>query len=345
MVIPNNKIAFRTHISMKVGLGHFSRLENFSSFLKNKIIWFISGEKKIIKKIFKKKYFYVDDEKNKDEKVANYLLENNIKKIVMDLGFEKNISSRKIYKIQNIYLNSGIKLISFDDAKQKIISNISIIPSVSSSSLIPKKSKKSKIFCGHAYNFSYNLRKKNIYVSKVKTKIRNILISISGTDTKNVGLKILRLLANENFKFTIVSGKKIDLNLKTNKILKKNINKIKILHFISKKSMLNQIKKTDLGVCGPGVIKFDFSIFQKPFILVLIKKDLQNIQIKEFLKFKNCKTIFIDKKFLGSHAISKIIEYLKSSKEQKKNILNSMKFFNGKKLLKKQKVLLKEINN
>ena len=64
----------------------------------------------------------------------------------MDLGFEKNIFSKKIYKIQEIYLKSKIKLISFDDARQKIMSDISIIPTVSSSKLVFKRAKKQKFF-------------------------------------------------------------------------------------------------------------------------------------------------------------------------------------------------------
>lgn len=344
MLAPNKKIAFRTHISMKVGLGHFSRLESLGSNLKSKIIWFISGDRKIIKKVCKKKFFYVGERYSEDKKVVQYLLKNNIKKVVMDLGFEKNIFSKKIYRIQNFYLDSKIKLISFDDVRQKIMSDISIIPSVSSTRLILKKTKNSKIFCGHEYNFSLNLKKKQ-YINNYKSKIKNILISISGTDAEDVGVKILRLLANKSFKFTIVSGKRVDFNLKKNKILKKNIKKIKTLSFISKKNMLNQIKKTDLGICGPGVIKFDFSIFQKPFVLVLTRKDLKNIQIKEFLKFKNCKTIFTQKNFLRPVEINKIFEYLKSSKNQNKNITNSKKFFNVNKLFEKQRVLLKTINN
>ena len=345
MFTPNSKIALRTHISMNVGLGHYSRLVNLGSNLKNEMIWFISGDRKLIKKIYKKKFFYVDEKNNGEKKVLNYLLKNNINKIVMDLGFEKNIFSKKIYKIQEIYLKSKIKLISFDDARQKIMSDISIIPTVSSSKLVLKRAKKTKIFCGHEYNFFSNLRNKNNYTNNSKRKIRNILISISGTDTNNTGLKILKLLANEDYKFTIVSGKKIDFNSKKNIILKRNINKIRSFNFISKKDMFNQIREADLGICGPGVVKFDFSTFQKPFVLILSKKDLKNIQIQEFLKFNNCKTIIIEKKSFKSYKIEDILKYINNFKEQTINIKNSKKFFNRKKLFKKQKNLLKAISN
>ena len=345
MFIPNKKIAFRTHISMGVGLGHYSRLENLESNLKNKAIWFISGERETIKKIYKKKFFYVDGNLKEEIKIIKYLLKNNIKNLIMDLGFKKNISSGKIYKIQNIYLKSGIKLISFDDVRQRIISNISIIPSVSSSRLISVKSNRSKVFFFYLYNFFPKFYKKKTYNNKFKKKIKNILIAISGTDSKAVGFKILRLIANKNYKFTIVSGKKINLNLEKNKIIKKNISRINILNFVSKKNMLNQINKSDLGICGLGIVKFDFSTLQKPFILILEKNDLKNIQIKEFLKFKNCKVIIVNNNFFNSHDNSQILEYIKNFQEQKKNILNSSKYFNKKKLIKKQKNLLKEIIN
>ena len=83
-------------------------------------------------------------------------------------------------------------------------------------------------------------------------------------------------------------------------------------------------------------------------IKIIGLNDNENYQlIKElqFLKFKNCKTIFTQKNFLRPVEINKIFEYLKSSKNQNKNITNSKKFFNVNKLFEKQRVLLKTINN
>ena len=80
-------------------------------------------------------------------------------------------------------------------------------------------------------------------------------------------------------------------------------------------------------------------------MLILSKKDLKNIQIQEFLKFNNCKTIIIEKKSFKSYKIEDILKYINNFKEQTINIKNSKKFFNRKKLFKKQKNLLKAISN
>lgn len=58
MIDLSDFIAFRTHISMSVGLGHFSRIENLEHNLNKKVIWFLTGDRNLIKKIFKKKKFF-----------------------------------------------------------------------------------------------------------------------------------------------------------------------------------------------------------------------------------------------------------------------------------------------
>ena len=52
----------------------------------------------------------------------------------MDISHQENLLKNKIYFKQKKYLNNNLKVISFDDPRQKIISNISIIPYV-----VPKK--------------------------------------------------------------------------------------------------------------------------------------------------------------------------------------------------------------
>ena len=53
------KIAFRLDISSKIGNGHLKRLQYLGSRLKKKrILWFISGEKKLIDFFLKRKKYF-----------------------------------------------------------------------------------------------------------------------------------------------------------------------------------------------------------------------------------------------------------------------------------------------
>lgn len=330
-------IGLRTHISESVGLGHYSRIENLSYKIKEKKIWLVSGEIKLIKKIFKNKKFFFF---RKENTILNFLKKNKIRKIIIDLSYKKNILSN-IYKIYNIYKKNKIKTISFDDARQKkYITDISIIPSISGKNKILNKFKKTKFFTGKEFNFTYN-KKKNIR-PKFKKKIKKVLISISGTDKNNIGFKILKNLIKLNFKFTLINGNKLNFKFKNSIIFKKNLKKIKFYDYISKKQMTREINRTDIGICGPGVIKFDMSSAHKTFILILKKKELNDIQINNFLKFKNCKIIELENiKYIST----KFMNYIKDINLRKIHFINSMHFFNYKRTLLKQKLLVSEIKN
>ena len=154
MLNSNNTIAFRTHISSSVGLGHFSRLKNLEYYFKNQVEWILTGDIKIIRKLFKrKKFIFFKNSKNIDNKISKFLIKKKILKIVMDLSYENIVKNDNITEIQKTYMNNGINLISFDDARQKIISHLSIIGTISSMKVLKKTNPNTKIFIGNNYNF------------------------------------------------------------------------------------------------------------------------------------------------------------------------------------------------
>ena len=344
MLNSNNRIAFRTHISTSIGLGHFSRLQNLEHSFKNQVEWILSGDLKIIKKLFKKrKYIFFKNSKNLESKISKFLINKKIHKVVIDLSHNEIIKNNKIVKLQKIYMDKGIKLISFDDARHKIVSHYSIIGTISSSKKLKKTNSNKKIFIGRDYNFLHYALKKKENKFKFKKNASRILISISGTDKNSTGLKILRLLANLDYKFTLINGKKIDLSKKNNLILKKNFSKLKILSLVSKSQMIKEIEKADLGICGPGIIKFDLSMQKKPFIMILDKNTKKNIQMVDFLKFKNCEHLVINKRTTNEKLYNSILRYISNFNLRKKHFLNSKKFFNLNVMKKKQETLIGKI--
>lgn len=337
-------IGLRVHISMSVGLGHFSRLENLASNLNQKVFWLVSGDINLIKKcLSKKKFFYIKHGDNKKSQILEFLKNKKINKIIVDLGYISNLKKGNIYRILNFYLKNKLKLISFDDARQKRnLSHISIISGVDKKKYF-FNSKESKIFYGKEYNFS--IKTKKIYKrSKFYQEVKNIFISISGTDQKDLGFKILKLLVNENFKFTLVCSKKLTARPSTKSFIKKNIDKVKFLHLISKQKMMNEINKSHFCICGPGIIKFDLSKLHKSFILILRRNQINDIQIQNFIGLRNCKIIKINN-IANDHIKTSILEYIKNDKLRHKHYLNTKKFFMNKIFLKKQTKLIKEIIN
>jgi len=118
---------------------------------------------------------------------------------------------------------------------------------------------------------------------KKKYKKEGILISLGGSDTKNLTLKILKLLKN----------KKINLYITTTN---KNLKKIKRYAKIHKniKLYINEdiaegMAKSEFGIITPSVISYEALYMKLPFIAIKTA-DNQN-EIAKYLKKKRYKII------------------------------------------------------
>ena len=161
------KIAFRVDISSKIGSGHFQRLKILEQLLiKKNIYWFVSGEKKLINFFFKNKIKNIFRIRNENDVYKN-LIKEKINSIIMDLSYFKNIKSGKILKIQKFYKDKNIYLISFDDPRHKILSDISIIPYDYDLDKLKIINKNNKLFLGREY-FLFSNQVKKLSLKKRK---------------------------------------------------------------------------------------------------------------------------------------------------------------------------------
>ena len=178
--------------------------------------------KKLINFFFKNKIKNIFRIKNKNDVYKN-LIKEKINSIIMDLSYFKNIKSGKIFKIKKFYKDKNIYLISFDDPRHKILSDISIIPYDYDLDKLKIINKNNKLFLGREYFlFSNQVKKLSLKKKKINKKVKKVLISVSGTDFKNIGNNVLKLLNLTDIKFTIVQGKKSN-TVKTKQINSKNI--------------------------------------------------------------------------------------------------------------------------
>ena len=312
------KIAFRLDISSKIGNGHLKRLQYLGSRLKKKrILWFISGEKKLIDFFFKKKknIFKV---KNEIE-VYKTLKKKKIGLIVTDISHHQNIVKKKINKIHKFYKKKKIFLVSFDDPRHPIYSDISIIPYDYDHKSINIKNKNCKIFLGKKYFFfSRKLEKYSFKNKKIFKKIKKVFISISGTDHRKIGLYILNLIKDYGINITIISGKKTSLK-------KINVEKLKNIKFLEYTNSIEKIIfESDVAIVGEGLIKYETSLLNTP-TLIIHQKDNRSNLIKQFLKNQTCKSLGLYKKNRSNILKKEIFSYFNNYKLRLRNYNNAKK--------------------
>jgi len=332
-----SKAAFRVDISSKIGTGHLKRLQHLEERLKiKKIFWFVSGEKKLINFFFKKKknVFTIKNE----TAVYKTLKKEKINLIVTDISHNKNILEKKVYKILNFYKKKNIFLISFDDPRHVILSDISIIPYDYERKKINVINKNCKIFLGKKYTFfSKKLEHYSSKNKKISKQISKVLISISGTDFQNIGDEILNLIKDIGISITIISGKKINSKIKIRKL-----KKIKYLNFTN--SIEKLIFNVDVAIVGEGLIKYETSILNTPTLLIH-QKDTKSELIKRFLKHHTCKSLGIYHKKYREFFKKEILSYFKDYNLRLSNYRNAKKKFYAKDMIKGQNKIIRTIKS
>ena len=321
-----SEFAFRLEISKEIGLGHYKRLLVLKKKINLKPIWIISGDKNIIHKLFKKKkFFYIKDFKSEIQNIVN-LKKIGVTKIVFDIANNNFINNNKNLKTINLYRKNNFKTISFDLPKQKKTSDISIIPYDYISKSKPKNNKKT--FVGSEY-FLYETKFKKNNLSK---KIKKILISIGGSDYKNIGIEILKILSNEKFSIKLLSGLNKKIHFKNKKLSTVNFhNKVEKYY-----------KWCDIVICGEGITKFEAINHNKPVILIHQYDVFSNL-IKTFLKQQTCLSLGLYNKKKLNFYKNQIISYINNKCVQIKHMKNQRKIFNKSSIFIKQKRLMEEI--
>jgi spore coat polysaccharide biosynthesis predicted glycosyltransferase SpsG len=323
----SSDIAFRVQVSKNIGIGHIKRLILLKHKLKINPIWIISGNKEIIEKVFKnKKKFYFIKRFSQELKLIQIIKKKGIKKVVFDIANNSNIKIDQNIKLINLYKDNHLKTISFDNPRQKLVSDISIIPY--DYNLGIKKNKKTKIFIGSKYFFN----RKNFIENNVPIKINKILITIGGSDYRNIGLKLLKLFKYSNFKIRLLVGlnNKFEFNNQNHKIIKMEDN-------IDK-----HLKWCDIIICGEGITKYE-AVYQNKPVIMIHQFDVRSHLIKQFLSQKTCLSLGLYNNKIEKSYKESINRYIYDKEIQSKHIKAQKKIFNDPLIIKKQKILLREI--
>jgi spore coat polysaccharide biosynthesis predicted glycosyltransferase SpsG len=239
-----------------MGMGHFFRAINFIDFLKEGNISYI---------------IFI----NNNEMACKILKERGLKHEIVDLedfesGWEKKLISK--YGI-NAWINDrlntdithaqyikeqGIKLVTFDDRGiGATISDIHVaaLPIGNEDCLTGKK-----ILTGLEYLI---LNKEIFRFRRVRKKIENIIVTLGGSDTYGVTIKVARMLKKLNKKATLHIGPSFKHLRELEAEINENFTIIKRVP-----SLVEVFYEYDLAITGGGITPFEANASGLPCIII-----------------------------------------------------------------------------
>lgn len=275
------KIAVRVDGGPNIGMGHIQRCLVLGSQLKKNgtEILFISKKDETIKKKIKQEEFEVIALKD------NIDLKEDLKNTINAIKTHRvNAVITDSYAVNEYYLTEIKKtvplLVSIDDlAKISFPSDIVINQNVYAKELNYHSSTgRTKFLLGPKYTL---LREEfsNLSKRKINEKVKNILITLGGSDSFNLTPKILKILdgVNHDFKITVAIGpffKNIAEIEKTAKEINKKVELIYDSYEMSKIMLAN-----DLAIAGGGTTLYELAATGTPALaFCLAENQLKNIK-------------------------------------------------------------------
>lgn len=275
----NNTIAFRFDAASNIGIGHLMRCLALAEELisrGNKCIFLSkTDEGNLIKKIEKIGCIYEKLPENLDiskdaENLISYCSQNNIKWVVTDH-----------YDIKQDYLNSlkkqNLSVLSVDDTAGTFYpSDIVINQNIGAEKLNISTSDETELLLGPSFVLMRNeLLKRDC--KETKKEVKNILITLGGTDPDNFILKVLQSLENidRNITRTVVLGPFNQNYDEIEKYKKKSSQNIKFV--ITPEDITGIYLDSDIAISAGGTSSYELAYFGIPNIIITVAENQKNI--------------------------------------------------------------------
>lgn len=316
-------VVFRVDAVKNIGMGHLMRCIALSEeIIRNGgTCYFISKiNSPVLKNKVKNTGIILEDVDRKiswDEDcefVANFCKKKGINWVVTD---HYGITEEYIKNLKE----EGLFVLSIDDTANIVYySDIVVNQNVGAEKLDIKKDGKTKLLLGPKYLI---LRDELLSAPRKKPKdvVKNILVTLGGSDKNDVTAKIVESLKNKNrdITYTIVVGP-----LNDKKISDENT---ELLH--SPKNMAKIYSKSDIAISSGGTTCYELLFFGIPNIIVAIAKNQINIA-KNLDKLKT--SVFIgERDKINFEEIVYKIELLRRNKKlRKKMAKKGMEIIDGK---------------
>ncbi|MFH1642149.1 MAG: UDP-2,4-diacetamido-2,4,6-trideoxy-beta-L-altropyranose hydrolase [Nanoarchaeota archaeon] len=276
-------LLFKTEGSKKIGMGHITRdLDLAKSLNECYDIYFLVKKYQVITDIIRKNGFKtiafpVDSSKDSKTKLRKLLEKKNFDRIIFDAY---NIKQSEI----NFYRKFCNSLVCFSDETNKLNIQADVVFAFNPNQKekFYKNTGNGKFYCGLKY-FILNpiFSRKNI--QKQKKIIRKVLVTLGGSDSNNLTLRVLDNLIKLNYdlEITAILGPgfgKIKQSI-INKYFKKGINIKKAVD-----NMFDEMLNADIGICSAGNTFMEFMSLGIPALVLPQTKreeDIANACLKK----------------------------------------------------------------
>jgi len=281
------KILFRVDSSSSIGLGHIMRSLVLASQYKDSLITFASQdlEGNANYKILENGYNLEILQSNKKEELVKLIKSLTIELLIID-NYQITHKEEKYIK-----KHTGVKILCFDDTYEKHHCDILLNHNISADSskyeaLVPKDC---ELRCGG----EFTLLREEFYTQKAKhqiqknSNIKNIFLSMGGSDSTNLNLKILKILSHfENIKVNLITTSS-NQNLKA---LQKYSDKREWIHLHRDSTQIAKLMgESDFAIIPPSVTANEIYFLEIPFIA--IKTAPNQDDIYNYLKNNNYSTL------------------------------------------------------
>ncbi|UCB58130.1 MAG: UDP-2,4-diacetamido-2,4,6-trideoxy-beta-L-altropyranose hydrolase [Thermoplasmatales archaeon] len=275
----NETIAFRFDAASNIGIGHLMRcLALAEELIKrgNKCVFLTKTiEEKLIKKIQKAGCIYEKLPKELDilndvKNLISYCIKNEIRWVVIDhYGIET-------YYLENLK-KQNLNVLSVDDTANTFYpSDIVINQNIGAEKLNFLTSDKTKLLLGTNYVLMRNELLKR-HLKKPKKEVKNILITLGGTDPDNFILKVLKNLEDidQKIKRTVILGPFNKNNDKIEKYKKNTNQNIEIIR--SPEDITDAYLNSDIAISAGGTSSYELAYFGIPNIIITVADNQENI--------------------------------------------------------------------
>jgi UDP-2,4-diacetamido-2,4,6-trideoxy-beta-L-altropyranose hydrolase len=320
-------LLIRVDASNTIGAGHLMRCITIADYFRSQKIELIflsrseSSKDLIANKGFELIKIPVNASIEDELKLIEQLIsEMGISAILLDIN---NFYTFKNLQLYNDYLlqlkKLSIFLISFEDPFNCVhAADIIIIPYLGSDKQALKKKENTKYLLGLEY---YILRSEfvNVKPTQINKELKNVLITMGGSDPQNITGKVLKSLKNSDLKLnlTIVIG---DFFKQTEADINDILQDYKGTYTIAKsvKNIAQMMSDSDLAIINSGLTKYEIIAVGLPGIVIS-----NNEYHAELMNdFNNYNVIVhlgeVDK--LENYQITKAVEYLAGNYEKRQNM-------------------------
>ena len=181
---------------------------------------------------------------------------------------------------------TDVKILCFDDTYEKHHCDIVLNHNISADKLKYKNlvPKSCKLKCGSRFTLLREefYQQKNKIKKQNSSKIKNIFLSMGGSDPTNLNLKILKILSKfENIKINLITT---SANQNIKKLQKYIKNKAWVKLHIDSTQIAKLMRKNDFAIIPPSVTANEIYFMEIPFIAIKTASNQEDIY--QFLKKK-----------------------------------------------------------